>query len=57
MSSYLTKAGPVNLAENVPAIAPSKACEGSDTSLESTTPQGEYEGINWDCIERYQWPH
>jgi len=35
MSSYLTKAGPINLAEDIPKIAPSEACEGSDTLLES----------------------
>ena len=31
ISSNLTEAGPVNLLENVSVIAPSKACEGSDT--------------------------
>jgi len=36
MSSHLTEAGPIDLAENTPVIAPSEACEGSDTLLEST---------------------
>jgi len=40
MSSNLIKAGPINPPKNAPAIAPSKACEGfntsSDTSLELT---------------------
>jgi len=31
MSSHLTKASPINLAENAPVIAPSKAYKGSNT--------------------------
>jgi len=53
MSSHLTEAGPVNSAENASIIAPSEACEGSDTSLESTPLEDEYEGLNWDRVERY----
>ena len=52
MSSHLTKAGLLNLAENVPTIAPSEAYEGSNTLSESTPPD-EYEGLNWDHVERY----
>ena len=48
MSSHLTKASPVNLAENTSAIAPSEACEGSDTSSELTPLKDEYEGLKWD---------
>jgi len=40
ISSNLTKAGPIDPLENMPAIAPSEACEGSntlsDTLLKST---------------------
>ena len=36
MSSYLTEAGPVNLAENASVITPGEACGGSDTLLELT---------------------
>jgi hypothetical protein len=36
MSSYLTKASPIDLVENAPTIAPSEACERSDTLLELT---------------------
>jgi hypothetical protein len=57
MSSNLTEAGPVNPLENASAIAPSEACEGSDTSLELTPIQDEYEGVDWDRVDRYQWPH
>ena len=57
MSSDLTEAGPVNPPENTPAIAPSEACEGFDTSSESTPLQDEYEGVDWDRIDRYQRPH
>ena len=57
MSSNLTKASPINLAENAPiiapAIAPSKACERSDTLLELTPLPDEYEGLNWDRVEKY----
>ena len=53
ISSYLSKAGPVNSAENMSIIAPSKAYEGSDTSLELTPLKDEYEGLNWDRVERY----
>jgi len=31
MSSNLIKAGPINLLENIPVIAPSEAYEGSNT--------------------------
>jgi len=51
MSSHLTKIGPINLAKNAPVIAPSEACEGSNTSLESTPLQDEYEGIDWDRVD------
>ena len=53
MSSYLSKAGPINLAENMSAIAPSKACEGSNTLLELTPLKDKSEGLNWDYVERY----
>ena len=53
MSSRLTKADLINLAENASIIAPSEVCEVSDTSLELTPPYNEYEGLNWDRIERY----
>jgi len=46
MSSHLTKAGPVNLAEDTPVIAPSKAYKGFDTLLELTPLQDKYKGIN-----------
>jgi len=54
MSSNLTEAGPVDPLENAPAIAPSEACEGSNTSFNtsSETPlQDEYEGVDWDCVD------
>ena len=51
ISSNLTKASPVNPPENAPAIAPSEACEGSDTLLESTPLQDKYKGINWDRVD------
>ena len=50
MSSDLTEAGPVNPVDNAPEIVPSKACEGSDTSSESTPLQDEYEGLDWDRV-------
>jgi len=53
MSSHLTKASPVNLVENASIIAPSEACKGSDTLLELTPLKDEYEGLNWDRVERY----
>jgi hypothetical protein len=53
MSSHLSKAGPVNSAENISIIAPSEAYEGSDTSSELTPLEDEYEGLNWDRVERY----
>ena len=53
MSSHFTKAGPVNSAENTSAIAPSEACEGSNTLSELTPLKDEYEGLNWDHVERY----
>ena len=46
MSSDFTKAGPVNPLKNAPVIAPSEACEGSNTLLELTPLQDEYEGVN-----------
>ena len=46
MSSHLSTAGPVNLAENMSEIAPSKACEGSNTLLELTPLKDEYKGLN-----------
>jgi hypothetical protein len=46
MSSYLTKASPINLVENVSIIAPSKAYKGSNTLLELTPLKNEYEGLN-----------
>jgi len=46
MSSQPTEASPVNLAENTPIIAPSKAYKGSNTSLESTPLQDKYKGLN-----------
>jgi hypothetical protein len=49
MSSHPTKASPIDLAENAPAIAPviapSEACEDSDTLLE-LTPRS-YTGGRW----------
>ena len=57
MSSHLTKAGPINLAENTPVIVPSEACEGFDTLSESTPLKDEYEGLDWDRVERYQRPY
>jgi len=57
MSSNLTEADPVNPPENVPVIAPSEACEGSDTSSESTSLLDEYEGVDWDRVDRYQRPY
>ena len=54
MSSNLTETGPINLAENAPAIAPSKACKGSNTLSKLNPPQDEYKGLNWDCVKRYQ---
>ena len=53
ISSYLSKANPINLAGNTSIIAPSEACEGSDALLELTPLKDEYEGLNWDRIERY----
>jgi len=53
MSSYLTKAGPVNSVENASIIAPSEACEGFNTLLELTPLKDEYKGLNWDRVERY----
>ena len=53
MSSHLSKANPINSAENTSIIAPSEACEGSDTLSESTPLKDEYEGLNWDRVERY----
>jgi len=53
MSSQPTEASPVNLVENTPIIAPSEAYEGSNTLSESTPLQDEYEGLNWDRVERY----
>jgi len=46
MSPYLTKAGPVDLAENAPKIAPSEAYEGSNALLELTPPKDKYKGLN-----------
>jgi len=42
---------------NTSIIAPSEAWEGSDTSLELNPLKGEYKGLNWDRIERYQQPY
>ena len=53
MSSYLSKADPINLAENTSIITPSEAYEDSNTLLELTPPEDEYKGLNWDRIERY----
>jgi hypothetical protein len=53
MSSYLSKADPINSVENMSVIAPSEACKGSNTLLESTPLEDEYEGLNWDRVERY----
>jgi len=36
MSSHLIEASPIDLAENMPVIAPSEAYKGSNTSLELT---------------------
>jgi len=61
MSSNLTKTGPINPPENAPVIAPSEAYKGSNTSsntsLELTPLQDKYEGVNWDRLDRYQWPY
>ena len=38
ISSYPTKASPINLAENAPIIAPSEAYKGPNTLLELTPP-------------------
>ena len=43
MSSYLSKAGPVNLAENIFIIAPNK---GFNALLELTPLKDEYKGLN-----------
>ena len=51
MSSDLTEASPINLLENAPVIAPSKACKGFNILLESTPVQNKYKGVNWDCID------
>ena len=53
MSSYLSKANPINLVEKTSIIAPSEAYEGSNTLLKLTPLKDEYEGLNWDRIERY----
>jgi len=46
MYSHLSKAGPINLAENMSVIAPSEAYKGSDTLLELTPLKDEYKGLN-----------
>ena len=42
MSSHLSKAGPINLVENISIIVPSKAYEGSNTLLKLTPLKDEY---------------
>ena len=46
MPSNLTKASPINLAENTSILAPSKAYEGCNPVLELTPLKDEYEGLN-----------
>ena len=57
MSSNLTEASPINPLENALVIAPSEACEGSNTSSESTSLQDEYKGVDWDHVDQYQRPY